>query len=146
MNTTLFTSDDVEKYVSNVVPRQRTQSFFKFCLSLGRILHLPKGLPLVRAFSQLMEEWEYFFSSTAMQGVKYVMARNSAAPFPQTQIKEGNAELSRPSVFKFNNSVVYEYLDTTNVSVDLDYIEVLLALCDTLYEVYDKLFHEDCFK
>lgn len=115
-------------------------------LSLGRILYLTKGVATVRAFSQLMEEWEYHFAGTAMQSVKYVMAKNSSFVYPSTVPLEGMNDLTRPTVYKFHNSIAYEYLDTTHVGLELDYVEVLAALCETLYQVYDKLHHEETYR
>lgn len=146
MNTTLFSLEDIRHYVHNVVPPQRAEAFFKLGLGLGRIVHLPKGLPIIRAFSQLMEEWEYYIAGTAMQGMKYVMAKNSPCIYPQTVALEGLSDLTRPSVYKFQNSITYEYLDDVNVGLDMDYLEVLPALCEVLFQVYDKLYHVETFR
>lgn len=145
LNTTLFTSDNLRKYARVTVPKQRTQSFFMLGMSLARILFLPGGMPTVRGVAQLIEEWEYYNSGTAMQSVKYMMAKNSSCIYPQTVALEGANDFARPTIFKFNSSVVYEYLDTTHIALELDYIEVLIALCDTLHNIYGKLFHEETF-
>lgn len=146
LNTTLFTSDDLRKYARVAVPKQRIQSYFMLGMSLARILYLPGGLPTVRAVAQLIEEWGYYHSGTAMQSVKYMMAKNSPCIYPQTAASaEGTNDLSRPTIFKFNSAVVYEYLDTTHIALELDYIEVLIALCDSLHSIYGKLFHEETF-
>jgi len=107
--------------------------------------YLPGGLPTVRAVAQLIEEWEYYHSGSAMQSMKYMMAKNSPCIYPQTVPVEGVTDLAKPTIFKFNSSVVYEYLDTTHIALELDYIEVLIALCDTLHNIYGKLFHEETF-
>ncbi len=110
------------------------------------MLSLNPGTATVRAFSQLIEEWEYYNAGTAMQSVKYMMAKNSPCVYPQTIPADGNmTDLTRPLVYKFNNNVVYEYLDVTHIAFDLDYLEVLRSLCDVLYKLYDKLFHVECF-
>jgi hypothetical protein len=149
MNVALFTKDDLVRYSKNVVPKHRTRSYFIFGLSLARLLYLPPGLPAVHAFSQLMEEWEYFIAGSAMQGVKYVLAKNSSCIYPSTPVSvvEGinEQQLSRPSIYKFQNTVVYEYLDTTNIGLELDYLEVIPALCDTLHEIYGRIFTEETF-
>jgi hypothetical protein len=110
------------------------------------MLSINPGTATVRAFSQLLEEWEYFMSGSAMQGMKYVMAKNSNCVYPQTIPADGSmSDLTRPTVYKFNNAVVYEYLHVTHVAFELDYVETLSSLCEALYQLYDKLFHIDCF-
>jgi hypothetical protein len=44
----------------NTVPKQRTESFFFLGMSISKITTYIVGLQAVRAFSQLIEEWEYF--------------------------------------------------------------------------------------
>lgn len=132
--------------MQHIVPKQRAEAFFKLGLGLGRIVHLPKGLPIVRAFSQLMEEWEYYIAGSAMQSVKYVMAKSSPCLYPQSVPLEGMTDLTRPSVYKFQSNITFEYLDDVNIGLELDYLEVLPALCEVLYQVYDKLHHEETFR
>lgn len=146
MNTILFSIEDIRHYAHFVVPKQRADAFFRLGLGLGKIVHLSKGLSIVRAFSQLMEEWEYYIAGTAMQSVKYMMAKNSPCIYPQTVPLEGMSDLSRPTLYKFQNAITYEYLDDVNVGLEIDYLEVLPALCEVLYQVYDKLYHEESFR
>jgi hypothetical protein len=145
LNTILFNVEDIRHYARAVVPKQRAEAFFRLGLGLGKIVHLSKGCSIIRAFSQLMEEWEYYIAGTAMQSVKYMMAKNSPCIYPQTVPLEGMTDLSRPSLYKFQNAITYEYLDDVNVGLELDYLEVLPALCEVLYQVYDKLYHEETF-
>lgn len=146
LNITLFTKDDIQRYAKNVVRKQRIESYFLLGLSISKIIALNPGPSIVRAFSQLIEEWEYFNSGTAMQSVKYVMAKNSPCIYPQTVPIEGMGDLARPSVYKFNNTVVYEYLQIVPINFDLDYPEVIISLCDMMEKLYDKLFHKESFK
>eukprot|EP01034_Spumella_vulgaris_P026344 gene26344-32910_t len=80
-----------------------------------------------------------------MQSVKFVMARNSQCIYPQTVPLDASADLVRPSVYKFNNTVVFEHLTVLNIPYALDYVEVLIALCEALSNLYDNLLHEDCY-
>lgn len=145
LNATMFSSDDIAKYVRTVVPKARAEAFFYLGLSASRILSLPAGVATVRACAQLVEEFEYYLSGTAMQSVKYFTAKPSACVYPQSQPAEGMSEIARPVLFRFHNNIVYEYLQVPFVSFDLDYVEVLLSLCDALTALYSKLQHEDCF-
>ena len=145
MNTILLTSNDVQGLIGNHVPKQRVESFFSLGISVSKIVSLNAGVPIVRAFSQLMEEWEYVHSGTAMQGVKFVMAKNSTCIYPQMSPIEGLADLARPSVYKFNNAVVYEHLQLPRIPYELDYAEVFIGLCGELSRLYEKLIHEECY-
>lgn len=115
-------------------------------VSISRILDLEAGLPIIRAFSQLMEEWEYVNSGHPMQGVKFMMAKTSTCLYPQTIASEVFADLSRPSVYKFNNQVVFEYLQVPHIPFELDYVEVLFSLFDEMNKLYVKLMHEECYR
>jgi hypothetical protein len=134
------------KYVRSSVPKQRIESYFLLGLSIAKTLLLPVGTLTVRAFSQLMEEWEYYNSGNAMQSVKYVMAKTSPCVYPNTVPIEGMADLTRPSIYKFNNGVVYEYLQVFQIAFDLDYLEVVISLCDVFYKLYERLFHQESFR
>lgn len=58
LNVALFNKDLIDRYIASVVPKTRADSFFHLGLSVARLFELyPAGLPIVRAFAQLMEEW-----------------------------------------------------------------------------------------
>jgi len=80
-----------------------------------------------------------------MQSVRFVMARNSNCIYPRTTPTENLMDLSRPTIYKFNNSIVFEYLEVLHIPFELDYVEVLLALLDALTTIYEQLLHEDCY-
>ena len=145
LNTVLFSESDVEGYINTAITKQRVESYFSLGLSISKILKLGHGLDIVRGFSQLLEEWEYMTSGSAMQSVKYVMAKNSSCIYPQMNPIDGLSDLLRPSVYKFNNVVVFEYLEDPHVAFDLDYVEVLYGLCDELITLYDSMISEECY-
>lgn len=129
-----------------MVPKQRTESYFLLGLSISKILLLPAGTATVRALSQLIEEWEYFNAGSTYQSMKYMMAKTSPCIYPNTVPIEGMTDLTRPTIYKFNNTVVYEFLQVFTIAFDLDYREVVITLCDVLIKLYQKLFHQDCFR
>ena len=141
----LLTPHDIANYVSSTVPKQRIESFFCLGLSISKIVTLKDGLPAVRAFSQLMEEWEYVHSGSTMQSVKFVMAKNSNCIYPQTSPIDGYSDLARPSVYKFHSTIVYEHLQLPHIPFELDYVEVFYSLCVELSKLYDKLISDECF-
>jgi hypothetical protein len=99
--------------------------------SKGSVLH-----PL----SQLMEEYDFYASNLAIQGVKSMLSKNIPFMYPQAlinDIEEDITQLSKPCIYKYQNNVVFEQFKTPHIAFQLDYVEVLVALCDTLNRFYD---------
>jgi hypothetical protein len=65
-------------------------------------------------------------------------SNSSSVDLQDHQIKSG--------IYKFNNDIVYEHLLTPHIPFELNYIEVLHSLCQMLYSLYDKFWHEDSFR
>jgi ubiquitin-protein ligase len=135
----LITKDDIQKLVTNVVPKQRVLNYFYLGLSLSKILELTSGSQIIRAILQLIEEWEYYFSGPGIQGMKFVMAKSCSTLYPKTSpiIESDGTEIFRPNIYKFNGSVVFEHLLDPIFPFDLEYVEVLLSLSSTLLSLYD---------
>lgn len=147
LNSILFTEEDLQKYVKNCIPKARIESYFLLGLSIAKILFLKPGVATIRAFSQLIEEWEYHNSGTTMQSMKYVMAKTSPCVYPDVIPIEGLSDLTRgPNIYKFNNSIVYEFLQTPTIAYELDYCEVVINLCDIFYKLYENLFHKESYR
>jgi hypothetical protein len=121
-------------------------------LSISSILLLPSGPPKIRAFGQLLEEWEYYQLGITMQSVKSVMAKQSTSTYPQIMVaSETTAATSsfdpvKPSVYKFQNNVVYEFLQVPHIPFSLNYREVLFALLDSLSELYEGFRHVETYR
>jgi hypothetical protein len=81
-----------------------------------------------------MEEWEYYFAGAAFQSVKFMLAKNSTCIYPQysttnnTNNDNDANDPTRSNVYKFNGSVVYEYLLFPSIPFELDYVSHLLLL------------------
>jgi hypothetical protein len=161
LNTTLLTKEYIQQY-SKQVPEKRTSAYFYLGLSLGAILESIEnigfidnsylqpdsliGPKLIRVFSQLMEEFEYYCSSSAMQSMKYVMAKSAPSPyFPITALENDN-ESARSSLYKFNGEVAYEYFKTPIVPFELCYLDVVHTLLDLIGQLYDLFLKGDCYR
>lgn len=145
LNSVQFSKENLSAYVSSV-PKNRAEAFFFLGLSVSRLLALPAGLMTARACAQLLEEWEYYLAGTAMQGVKYFTARPANCVYPASPALENLSDISKPTLYRFANTVVYEYLQTPHISFTLDYPEVVLSLCETLAKLYVRLGqHEDSY-
>lgn len=164
LNCTLMTSKDLQRHVLANVSKQRTIMFYYLGLSVSKLLFdkvQAAGIHMVKAFSQLLEEWEYYYSNPTMQNLKFVLAKNSQCIYPQYSIHtdsdhhhssssggSGSSDHSIPkaNIHKFNGSIVFEYLLAPPVPFELDYIDVLCALCDSVSSLYDTFLHEDCYR
>ncbi len=113
-----------------------------------------KGLAKVGAYAQLMEEWEYYRGGQGM--MKYVMAHptNSVNPSrihtPSLNIREEEEVLPeggikkalpifKPVLYKFNNVMVYEHLQTPHVALsELGNAQVIESFSDALELLYNS--------
>lgn len=83
-----------------------------------------------------------------MQSMKLVMAKNSTCLYPQVMnsLEEAAPNLNdKPSVYKFQNTVVFEYLKIAHAPFQLSYIQVVIALFDSLSELYEGFGHSECY-
>lgn len=149
MNVCLLTANDIEHYCLNMTVKQRVLMYYYLTLSLEYIMmnqSKDRG-SLLRSACQLMEEYDYYVSNIAIQGVKSMMAKSSPFIFPQALTKtieeENQQQVYKPNIHKFQNNIVYEQLKTPHVAFQLDYVEVLIALCDTLCNFYAILLHSE---
>lgn len=93
-----------------------------------------------------MEEWEYYNAGSTYQSMKYVMAKTSPCVYPNTVPIEGMSDLTRPTIYKFNNTIVYEFLQVHTIAYELDYREVVIQLADILYKLYENLFDQESYR
>jgi len=160
LNCVLISKQTLRNLVRQESYKQRAVSFFYLGFSLARLLNLPNGTTFINSVCQLFEEWEYYFSGSAVQSVKYVLSRNSTSNYPQTlninnrsslQLLTTNEPINTsksfrpPSLSRFNNTIVYEVLQCPHLSQSLDYLQVLLSLCEVLTQLYSKLSHPDSY-
>lgn len=147
LNYIRFPEEDINKYTQQLVSPNRSTHLFYFGLSIAKLIDTRKGSLLVRAITQLLEEWEYYTASFSIQSMKYVMARNTLTAFPQNVSSNDSGEsVDRGLLFKFNNDIVYQFLLTPSVSFDMNFIEVMSCVCDILNSMYATLMNdEDCY-
>ncbi len=147
LNTMLLSERDIQNLVLATVPKQRIVAYYYLGLSLHNLLTLTSSLKVIQGFSTLIEEYEYFCSGTAMQGMKLLMAKSSPCVYPNLNHVDGCDvdSIAKPNILKFQNSVVFEFLKTPHLAFELNYVDVLVALCEALSKVYEKLLAEDNF-
>mmetsp|Transcript_17359 Transcript_17359/g.29055 ORF Transcript_17359/g.29055 Transcript_17359/m.29055 type:complete len:272 (-) Transcript_17359:2070-2885(-) len=146
LNSVMVSKEDVYKVVAQKDVDHRARMFYYLGLSICPLLDLTNGPNTVRAFSQLLEEWEYMFdSAAAVQGVKYMMATTSNSAYPEFLPFEGDGDQLRSSIFRFKDDVVYEYLLLPHLPFVPDYLEVMSSLCDMLSMLYENMNHKDTY-
>eukprot|EP01111_Echinosteliopsis_oligospora_P010935 TRINITY_DN3491_c0_g1_i2.p1 TRINITY_DN3491_c0_g1~~TRINITY_DN3491_c0_g1_i2.p1 ORF type:complete len:227 (-),score=36.26 TRINITY_DN3491_c0_g1_i2:264-944(-) len=129
-------SDDIQK---------RTTMWFYLGLSIAPLAVIESGPSYVRSLLQLTEEFEYHFVlHPAVAGVKLLLL-NSKQTATHTTVNEGEA--LKAKINKVGNSVLYEYLKVYNnpIAAEMDYFQVVFALCEVLRQVYVKLEHQSSY-
>jgi len=149
MNMCLFTSEDIHRYVVLKVPKTRALHYYYLALSLENMF-TSRSSPLssiLKSLNQLIEEFEYFISGSAMQYTRLMMAHTIAGPYPQIIQSDTEEDQSmKATIYKFQNTVAYEFLKTPTINFQLDYVEVVISFCDTLTRLYDQLASEDNYR
>lgn len=146
LNSVLLDKRELNNYILDKIQNNRILMYYYYGLSLSKILELSSGQQTIKGLLQLLEEWEYMFSSNTMQSMKYVMARTSYYIYPSFMPNDNESEQLRAGIYKFNNDVVYEYLQAPDIPFELNYVEVFINLCEMLSALYDKFWHEDSFR
>ncbi|CAI5723028.1 unnamed protein product [Hyaloperonospora brassicae] len=143
LNVALLREQQVMARIGEKPSVRRGAQFFYLGIGLGTLLgDVAHPELLAMDCCQLLEELEFHFSSSTVQGVKMMVATLSTLHEPLD--KESSPECSggepfRPSVHKWNQRPVYRRLLTPSIPFPLDYREVLLSLCDILALIYSKL-------
>ena len=100
LNCVRLTKADIRRFVLQNIPNQRTIMYLYLSMSISNLLGetYPSNGHVVRAFLQLLEEYEYYFSGTTVQSVKYLMAKNSPSMFPVSFVAPSSGSQNTTSV------------------------------------------------
>ncbi|CAH0487428.1 unnamed protein product [Peronospora farinosa] len=143
LNVALLREQEVMKYLGDKQSIRRGTQFFYLGLGLGKLVgDSMHGKQLAIECCQLLEELEFHFSSSTVQGMKMMVATSSTLHEPldkKNSLEFSSDEPFRPIMHKWNQRPVYRRLMTPPIPFPLDYREVLLSLCDILALVYSKL-------
>jgi hypothetical protein len=84
MNSVRLTAPDIVRFTNQMIPTERTTQYLCLSVSISNMLAetYPSNAHVVRAFLQLLEEYEYHFAGTTFQSMKYMLAKNSPTMFP----------------------------------------------------------------
>mmetsp|Transcript_54627 Transcript_54627/g.87320 ORF Transcript_54627/g.87320 Transcript_54627/m.87320 type:complete len:242 (-) Transcript_54627:55-780(-) len=112
-----------------------------FCLgtSLSKLLDIEDHLILVNSFIQLMEEFSYQFGQRMHASFSYLRSKNLQDKF------DINANQPiKPIIWKRDNKVVFQLLDTPRLPEQLNYCLVVYSMLSILYLLYSRFLHPQC--
>ncbi|ETI57426.1 hypothetical protein L917_00234 [Phytophthora nicotianae] len=147
LNVALLREQQVMNHVGYKQSIRRGAQFFYLGIGLGRLVGESTHPELLAMdCCQLLEELEFYFSSSTVQGMKLMVATSSTLHEPLG--KENSPQYSadepfRPTMHKWNQRPVYRRLMTPPIPFPLDYREILLSLCDILALIYSKLVEDN---
>ncbi|KAL4156330.1 hypothetical protein PRNP1_005361 [Phytophthora ramorum] len=146
LNVALLREQQVMSHLGDKQTIRRGAQFFYLGIGLGRLVGESVHPELLAMdCCQLLEELEFYFSSSTVQGMKMMVATSST--LHETVDKENRPQYAadepfRPTLHKWNQRPVYRRLLTPPIPFPLDYREVLLSLCDILALIYSKLIED----
>ena len=86
LNCTLLTKSDIRRFTAEYVSPARANMYLCLSMSTSALLDQQNKSHAytVRAFLQMLEEFEYHFAGPTVQSMKSLMARNASSMYPQT--------------------------------------------------------------
>jgi len=87
----------------------------------------------------LLEEFVFEFGGRAAAGYAYLRAKNLAEKSDMN-----DNEPIKPAIFKENNQVVFQFLDTPTLPPGIDYCLTIHGLMSVLYLLYAKFLNPSC--
>ncbi|KAI9988439.1 hypothetical protein PInf_021851 [Phytophthora infestans] len=147
LNVALLREQQVMNHVGYKQSIRRGAQFFYLGIGLGRLVGESTHPELLAMdCCQLLEELEFYFSSSTVQGMKMMVATSSTLHEPldtENSPQYSADEPFRPTMHKWNQRPVYRRLLTPPIPFPLDYREILLSLCDILALIYSKLVEDN---
>ncbi|KAG2382291.1 hypothetical protein C9374_005493 [Naegleria lovaniensis] len=141
LNVVKVSPSEIENAYQPKELQKRLEQWLCLGVSLAPLINYNDGYHFVRACSQLMEEYEYHYSSMAMQGMKILKAFTNTFVDEETPIIPSQKTI-KPVIHKSNGSVIYEFLQTPHIPCSLDYCQIVFSMCDILTFVYRKFLDE----
>nr|CAG4711719.1 unnamed protein product [Naegleria fowleri] len=117
LNVVKVSPSEIENAYQPKELQKRLEQWFCLGVSLAPLINYNDGYHFVRACSQLMEEYEYHYSSMAMQGMKILKAFTNTFVEEETPVIPSQKTI-KPTIHKSNGSVIYEFLQTPHIFLD----------------------------
>jgi len=100
----------------------------------------------LRGLLQLLEEYQYHFSSSTSQSLNAIRARRRTNTVSgrggasgMGSEREEDSERIAPTLQRVGGKVLYEHLLTPHLAHGLSGVQVLLSLCEQMGKIYRKL-------
>lgn len=101
--------------------------WFYLGVSAATLLQQPAGASFLRALLQLLEEYQYHFSSATAQSLKVIRMRGPRAAAASTIGADDNKEIIAPALQRQGGRVLYEHLLTPHLAHGLSGLQVRVA-------------------
>ena len=136
--TVVLSKGDIDRiYESEGESRERLQRWMVLGASLATLLQVPDTTEFIHSLAQLLEEYDYFFSNAAYQGM--VMLSNQIGSG-----KDDSAQLASPRPVKPRVRKHMRHLDTRMVNFTLDPRQVVVSLCDVVACTFRRFMDPVC--
>ncbi len=99
---------------------------------------MESGRSSLKGCLQLMLEYDYYTSSSAVQTMKLLLGKE-AGYFPDSISGDVAGQEIATWLLKNNGNINYEFLQVPNIPGHMDYNEVVFILCQVLQQVYKRL-------
>ncbi|KAK9353974.1 hypothetical protein V1523DRAFT_409422 [Lipomyces doorenjongii] len=119
LNVMILTNKDVRTIFDRRRYTKRAANFYILGLSLSNLLEWSDGPEYMNAFDGLLHEYEIYVESLDHRQSKGLLFWSSKS--------------------RNQSEVEYVYLKTPFLPFELDYSEVVIILCETLIQIYNKI-------
>ncbi|KAK9244784.1 hypothetical protein V1506DRAFT_540321 [Lipomyces tetrasporus] len=120
LNVMLLTNKDVSTIFDKRRYAKRAANFYYLGISLSNLLEWADWSDYMKTFDALLHEYETYVESLDQRQSKGIMFWSSKSRNQQPEVE-------------------YVHLMTPFVPFDLDYSEVVIMLCETLVQLYNKI-------
>jgi hypothetical protein len=138
LNVIKLTEANIINFYTPEQLQKRARQWFTLGVSVAQLLKLPSAVHVARAFLQLLEEYEYSVAHEQSKARAEPLHIRSARPPPSQD--NGASKPSRRGAGSYD----YLIMPPACIVGNMDYCQVVLALCDVLSLVYSKFLDPAC--
>jgi len=143
MNVVSIDTDSLVRNVEKRVRNKRTKIWFLLGVNFSKLLRIQNIPTYIRSSAQMLEEFDYFISNMSSSVSTSTFSKAPSMIAKASVNLDNEFEVVKPKLHKIGNTVTYEFLITFNIPCELDYFQIIYALCEVLKLVYSK-FDDDC--
>eukprot|EP01116_Phalansterium_solitarium_P011210 TRINITY_DN26825_c0_g1_i1.p1 TRINITY_DN26825_c0_g1~~TRINITY_DN26825_c0_g1_i1.p1 ORF type:complete len:237 (-),score=59.62 TRINITY_DN26825_c0_g1_i1:93-803(-) len=115
--------------------QKRARLWFRLGVSLAPLMQIEDTATLIRSLSQTMEELDHF---TVTEDSRMFRPFGFAYKKSVSVNMDDRDSPVKPRLQRMGSHVIYEFLNSVNIPCELDFFEVVYALCDILTMMYPR--------